>query len=704
MKDVPENELLSAYLDGELTAAEQAELEQWLAATPAAHQLLEELRAVRSKLQALPQHKLGEDLSEPVLRIAEQRILTEPAPPGSLRGPSAGTSSLPSDGKAGAAPRRLLRRLLNPRAVVWSSLAVAVAVVLMVTNQDERERPAGGPVARGPEAPDRDGRGPSIRALAEPGEEEARHRSPKAGPAPTAEKQAKGLGGARLAGRRAMAKKPSEETGDSEPIDLGTPPAGAPDAEAPSSAQAPPGGPPDPAEERAYGYAAKAEGQGAGRATTAGRRPGVGKGGDQYKGKAAAGPRARVARRSHAHRPPPGLADGDRAGRSLALAQLSTGCAVVCCDVSPTAARRQTFDSVLVANGITVEKPATRASGAAGAAGYDGPARGPQQQQPQPQPQKRDTSDFGLAEASAAGQVDLVYVEATPAQVRATLDDLKTRPGAFITLSVQPALGVEAQKGWAGHYDRRMPQKARRGGQAVAEPVDDAAAIAVPVQPGDRAEQRPDLKREDKAAAVSEAVAGRAWRLRVPGPTVLGGQRYWRFADLGQTGLSGVMQQTEPDVPTTPAEPAPSAPEAPAEPPEAPERPVQRAVPADEASKAAQDRQPVGPAPELEPAPRPAPEGEQSRARQRKPAAETSPPAKPAPQSESRPVHQLERRREGLNRLRQPVPKYRVLFVLRMAGAETPTAPTAEASTAELAEPAEPAEPPAAEAAPAAEQ
>ncbi|NMC20686.1 MAG: zf-HC2 domain-containing protein, partial [Thermogutta sp.] len=31
MKDVPENELFSAYLDGEITAEEQAQLEQLLA-------------------------------------------------------------------------------------------------------------------------------------------------------------------------------------------------------------------------------------------------------------------------------------------------------------------------------------------------------------------------------------------------------------------------------------------------------------------------------------------------------------------------------------------------------------------------------------------------------------------------------------------------------------------------------------------------
>ena len=78
MDDAVENERLSAYLDGELTAAEQARVEQLLAASPAARQLLDELRTLSTTLQSLPQQKLGEDLGPRVLRLAERRMLTEP--------------------------------------------------------------------------------------------------------------------------------------------------------------------------------------------------------------------------------------------------------------------------------------------------------------------------------------------------------------------------------------------------------------------------------------------------------------------------------------------------------------------------------------------------------------------------------------------------------------------------------------------------
>ena len=111
MKDLPENELLSAYLDGELTAEEQAEVERLLARSPAARQLLDELRALSSTLQNLPQYKLAEDLSERVLRTAERRMLTQSAAPGEA-------AVLPKP--APSTGRTILRRVLNTRALVWS--------------------------------------------------------------------------------------------------------------------------------------------------------------------------------------------------------------------------------------------------------------------------------------------------------------------------------------------------------------------------------------------------------------------------------------------------------------------------------------------------------------------------------------------------------------------------------------------------------
>ena len=100
MKNVPENELFSAYLDGELTAAEQAAVEQTLNNSPAARQLLEELRALSTTLQALPPQKLGKDLGPQVLREAERRMLAGPSAAGEN---SLDAAARPSPWRAGGA-------------------------------------------------------------------------------------------------------------------------------------------------------------------------------------------------------------------------------------------------------------------------------------------------------------------------------------------------------------------------------------------------------------------------------------------------------------------------------------------------------------------------------------------------------------------------------------------------------------------------
>jgi anti-sigma factor RsiW len=131
MNDLPQNELLSAYLDGELTTAEQAEMERLLAQSPAARQLLEELRSMRSMLQALPQEKLTEDLSRQVLRVAERRMLTEEEPGAAEDGPMA------------LAPlgRSLFKRFLSRRTMAWLAVTAAVLIMVRISERWQNLRP-----------------------------------------------------------------------------------------------------------------------------------------------------------------------------------------------------------------------------------------------------------------------------------------------------------------------------------------------------------------------------------------------------------------------------------------------------------------------------------------------------------------------------------------------------------------------------------
>lgn len=146
MNDLPQNELLSAYLDGELTAEEQAQVERLLAESPQARQLLDELRALGHTLQSLPQYALGEDISAQVLRAAERQMLTGGIPGGASPVPQ----SLPvprrtADGFEPRTLRSTLRGMLSRRALMWTAIAVVAAIFFAL--QDRQASRLAGPVA-----------------------------------------------------------------------------------------------------------------------------------------------------------------------------------------------------------------------------------------------------------------------------------------------------------------------------------------------------------------------------------------------------------------------------------------------------------------------------------------------------------------------------------------------------------------------------
>ncbi|MBN1589810.1 MAG: zf-HC2 domain-containing protein [Pirellulales bacterium] len=165
MKELSQNELLSAYLDGELSADDCARVEQLLAEDAAARQTLDELRAVSASLKGLPAYRLDEDLGDRVLRAAEHRILTEPTRLADAPRPAA---SAPGET---AGMRRLARRFFSPRAVVWSGLAVSVAILLTVLQSNPWVRESH--LAKAPESVESAHAEAEISAFAEVPEEPA---------------------------------------------------------------------------------------------------------------------------------------------------------------------------------------------------------------------------------------------------------------------------------------------------------------------------------------------------------------------------------------------------------------------------------------------------------------------------------------------------------------------------------------------------
>lgn len=83
---------LSAYLDGELSPDERAEVEAWLDADPQARRLLDELRAISGAVHALPRARASEELLGNLrTRLEREALLDNSAPPEAIRRASSGS-------------------------------------------------------------------------------------------------------------------------------------------------------------------------------------------------------------------------------------------------------------------------------------------------------------------------------------------------------------------------------------------------------------------------------------------------------------------------------------------------------------------------------------------------------------------------------------------------------------------------------------
>lgn len=365
MNDPTQNELLSAYLDGELDAAERADVERLLAADPAARQLLDDLRALSVTLQALPQEKIGEDLSGAVLRTAARRVLLEGAP-------GETEDSTPESVPLG---RSVFHRFFNARGLAWAGIVVAFAVVITVFEQHQDD-PAADKDARQvalatpkPEKPveEHEGLPPTIQAARDSVVESAK---PAEKIADTAEESSGDRFVTKLAKRAAPAPK--------------APPA-------PSAAL----------------------------------------------------------RANNAMSGWPAAADKKaRAGKEVL---------VVHCDVTPEAVARKTFDKLLAANGITRRRQLNlRDLDDDNKANDDGAV------QKGVDKEKR-WKDAEIAPPPESGEVNLIYVEATPEQIEATLAALVAQPKAFSNVSVNPPRGATLSRLALGRLEARPKAGAGEG-------------------------------------------------------------------------------------------------------------------------------------------------------------------------------------------------------------------------------------------------
>ena len=142
--------ILSAYLDGECTASQQAQIEEQIAASAELRQLVDELRNVRSHLELLPQYRLEPDFAERVLRRTEQEVLVGGGN-WTDHGAADAATVAPATPPAVSAVPSEQERSGRARPFVWTLAALAAAVLILITNREPVMRRD--PIAKGPNAP-----------------------------------------------------------------------------------------------------------------------------------------------------------------------------------------------------------------------------------------------------------------------------------------------------------------------------------------------------------------------------------------------------------------------------------------------------------------------------------------------------------------------------------------------------------------------
>ena len=126
---------------------------------------------------------------------------------------------------------------------------------------------------------------------------------------------------------------------------------------------------------------------------------------------------------------------------------------VVLCDVAPAALQKKAFDKLLDANGVTGHRQPQRRGLAYGGAGCRRPAIRRQQRVEG----EAGHAKGGLSATPETEAAEPIYVEATPAQVKAVLAGLAAQPEVFVAVSAEPVEGRRAEE------IVRQYQYARRG-------------------------------------------------------------------------------------------------------------------------------------------------------------------------------------------------------------------------------------------------
>ncbi|MDG2206740.1 MAG: RseA family anti-sigma factor [Pirellulales bacterium] len=137
-----QDEMISAYLDGELTAGERAQVAQWIENDPRARNVYQELQQLRESLRSLPSVKFDKNLTQTILEQIDTPVATEmmvPSPETEYAVAASAACYMDASPAAMAhetdetsADKRVAARADRKRIYLWPAVAVAAAILLMV--------------------------------------------------------------------------------------------------------------------------------------------------------------------------------------------------------------------------------------------------------------------------------------------------------------------------------------------------------------------------------------------------------------------------------------------------------------------------------------------------------------------------------------------------------------------------------------------
>lgn len=476
------SELLSAYLDGELTADEQARVEARLNQSAEFRQLHEELRAVRANIDSLPRYQLDSDFAASVLRRAERAMLATPA----VKPLTARIDASVMRPEAATPRDRVVRGL---RAFRWSIVALAVALLIMIFNPGEQQKE------------------PNVALVKDRSDESAqKEASPAANRVTTGDGEMIAAPAKLRAleavppGRAVQADGAEEEVAAEKQSD-------APAAALPQQGLARKSAMATPAD---AAYDAEAVATEADKDLHGDPLGGVGG------GKFAADDRAKRIDRDEATAGEPRLRQQSKeplAGRRAASAEraIPADALVVQCDISAEAAKSQVFEQLLAEQQIEL----TDAQAAAG------------------QLKAREDKPKEDALADAVQPMQAILVEASPAQVSATLAALQARDDQFLSLQFQSAAdrnaiggereqaaAIDAKKSVGQAASPVPPSQARGNAYRIAVDALPLAEFAAPSPTGGDKNERSKLSKSGPAplSARSLAVPAAAPKLEAAKP------------------------------------------------------------------------------------------------------------------------------------------------------------------------------------------